>query len=129
MFRAIVHNADCLSTLNSVSICDLPDWGTTRLPKKGLTSPGQKYKQVRTGMLTTIFFKKFEFSCLLIRWSTLLRFSSVQSLSRVRPSAIPWTVAFQAPPSMGFSRQEYWSGVPLPSPNKFSRNHNSCHLL
>ena len=31
-------------------------------------------------------------------------------------SAIPWTAAYQAPPSMGFSRQEYWSGVPLPSP-------------
>ena len=38
------------------------------------------------------------------------------SLSRVRTSATPWTAAFQAPPSMGFSRQEYWSGVPLPSP-------------
>ena len=37
-------------------------------------------------------------------------------LSRVRPSVIPWTAAFQAPPSMGYSRQEYWSGVPLPSP-------------
>ena len=31
-------------------------------------------------------------------------------------SAIPWTVAYQAPPSMGFSRQEYWSGLPFPSP-------------
>ena len=40
----------------------------------------------------------------------------VKSLSRVRPSATPWTAAHQAPPSMGFSRQEYWSGVPLPSP-------------
>ena len=39
-----------------------------------------------------------------------------KSLSRVRPSATPWTAAFQAPPFMGFSRQEYWSGVPLPSP-------------
>ena len=39
----------------------------------------------------------------------------VKSLSRVQPSATPWTAAFQAPPSMGFSRQEYWSGVPLPS--------------
>ena len=29
----------------------------------------------------------------------------------------PWTVAHQAPPSMGFSRQEYWSGLPFPSPN------------
>ena len=37
----------------------------------------------------------------------------VKSLSHVRLLATPWTVAFQAPPSMGFSRQEYWSGVPL----------------
>ena len=40
----------------------------------------------------------------------------VKSLSRVRLLATPWTEAHQAPPSMGFSRQEYWSGVPLPSP-------------
>ena len=40
----------------------------------------------------------------------------VKSLSRVRLFATPWTVAHQAPPSMGFSRQEYWSGVPCPSP-------------
>ena len=39
----------------------------------------------------------------------------VKSLSCVQPSSTPWTAAFQAPPSMGFSRQEYWSGVPLPS--------------
>ena len=36
-------------------------------------------------------------------------------LSHVRLLATPWTAAYQAPPSMGFSRQEYWSGVPLPS--------------
>ena len=42
----------------------------------------------------------------------------VKSLSRVRLSATPWTAAYQAPPSMGFSRQEYWSGVPLPSPSQ-----------
>ena len=42
----------------------------------------------------------------------------VKSLSRVRPSVTPWTAAFQAPPSMGFSREEYWSGVPFPSPNE-----------
>ena len=41
----------------------------------------------------------------------------VKSLSRVRLLATPWTAAYQAPPSMGFSRQEYWSGVPLPSPH------------
>jgi len=39
----------------------------------------------------------------------------VKSLSRVQLVATPWTAAYQAPPSMGFSRQEYWSGVPLPS--------------
>ena len=38
----------------------------------------------------------------------------VRSLSRVRLFATPWTVAYQAPPSMGFSRQEYWSGLPFP---------------
>ena len=40
----------------------------------------------------------------------------VKLLSRVRLFATPWTVAYQAPPSMGFSRQEYWSGLPFPSP-------------
>ena len=43
----------------------------------------------------------------------------VKSLSRVRLFAIPWTVAYQASPSMGFSRQECWSGLPLPSPEDF----------
>ena len=45
----------------------------------------------------------------------------VKLLSRVRLLATPWTAAHQAPPSMGFSRQEYWSGVPLPSLHDFSR--------
>ena len=40
----------------------------------------------------------------------------VKSLSRVRLLVTPWTAAYQAPPFMGFSRQECWSGVPLPSP-------------
>ena len=40
----------------------------------------------------------------------------VKSLSRVRLLATPWTAAYQAPLSMGFSRQECWSGLPLPSP-------------
>ena len=44
----------------------------------------------------------------------------VKSLSHVRLLAIPWTAAYQAPPSMGFSRQEYWSGVPL--------NYKKCML-
>ena len=42
--------------------------------------------------------------------------SEVNSLSHVRLFATPWTVAYRAPPSVGFSRQEYWSGLPFPSP-------------
>ena len=42
--------------------------------------------------------------------------SEVKSLSRVPPLATPRTAAYQAPPSMGFSRQDYWSGLPFPSP-------------
>ena len=45
----------------------------------------------------------------------------VKSLSHVHLLTSPWTVAFQASPSMGFSRQEYWSGVPLPSPSQWLR--------
>ena len=45
-----------------------------------------------------------------------IQFSSVQSLSRVRLFVTPWTATRQAPLSMGFSRQEYWSGVPYPTP-------------
>ena len=40
----------------------------------------------------------------------------VNSLSCIRLFATPWTVAYQAPPSVGFSRQEHWSGLPFPSP-------------
>ena len=43
----------------------------------------------------------------------------VESLSRVRLFANPRTVAYQFPPSMGFSRQEYWSGLPFPSQGIF----------
>ena len=46
----------------------------------------------------------------------LLQCVKVKSLSRVRLFSTPWTAAYQAPPSMAFSRQEYWSGLPLPSP-------------
>ena len=54
----------------------------------------------------------------------------MKPLSRVRPSATPWTAAYQALPSMGFSRQEYWSGVPLPSQNHYfpkSRGYIFCY--
>ena len=53
------------------------------------------------------------------RWTALLRRALlyvIQSLSRVRLFVIPRTIAYQAPPSMGFSRKEHWSGLPFPSP-------------
>ena len=56
----------------------------------------------------------------------LLQCMKVKSESEVAQScpilATPWTAAYQAPPSMGFSRQKYWSGVPLPSPNEHHIN-------
>ena len=58
----------------------------------------------------------------------------VKSLSRALLLATPWTAAYQAPLSMGFSREEYWSGLPLPSPNKYgtaaaAKSHQSCLTL
>ena len=53
----------------------------------------------------------------------------VKSLSRVQLCATPWTAAYQARPSMGFSRQGYWSGVPLPSPKHNAENWNLFSLV
>ena len=47
----------------------------------------------------------------------------VKLLSRILLLVTPWTAAYQAPPSMGFSRKEYWSGVPLPSPAQIQAKH------
>ena len=68
-------------------------------------SPVPRILQARTLEWVVISFSK--------AWKWKVK---VKSLSHVRPSATPWTAAFQAPPSTGFSRQEYWSGVPSPSP-------------
>ena len=75
-------------------------WQPTRLPRPR-DSPGKN-----TGVGC-----HFLLQCMKVK-------VKVKSLSRVRLLATPWTAAYQAPPSMGFSRQEYWSGVPLPSPIK-----------
>ena len=54
----------------------------------------------------------------------LLLLLLLSRFSRVWFFAVPWTAPYQAPPSMGFSRQEYWSGVPYPSPLNHLDNHN-----
>jgi len=47
-----------------------------------------------------------------------MKVKSESEVSQSCPTlATPWTAAYQAPPSMGFSKQKYWSGVPLPSPH------------
>ena len=53
--------------------------------------------------------------------SSFIKWKKLKSLSYVRLFATPLTVAYQAPPSMGFSRQEYWSGLPFPSPGDLPR--------
>ena len=53
----------------------------------------------------------------------------VKSLSRALLIATPWTAVYQAPPSMGVSRQEYWSGLPLTSPEETSSLSNSIVFL
>ena len=71
-------------------------------------------------------YKRIAFESVLMRWMNLEPITDsevshkvkvkVKVLSRIRLFAAPWTGAYQAPLSMGFSRQEYWSGLPLPSP-------------
>ena len=76
------------------------------------------------GFLSVSFFGISPFS---------LPWSEVKSLSRVRLFATPWTVAYQAPPSMGFSRQEYWSGLKKQHLKKYLLGFRcfkmSCQLL
>ena len=53
-----------------------------------------------------------------------MKVKSESEVAQLCLTATPWTAAHQAPPSMGFSRQEYWSGVPLPSPDRtFTKPH------
>ena len=50
------------------------------------------------------------------------------SLGHVRLMATPWTVAHQAPPSMGFSGQEYWSGLPIPKKNSREKRREEAYI-
>ena len=71
-------------------------------------SPVPGILQARTLVGVAIFFSN--------AWKWKVK---VKVLSRVRLITTPWTAAYQAPLSIGFSRQEYWSGVPLPSPETY----------
>ena len=54
--------------------------------------------------------------CLVYPPSLIILLLLLSHFSHVRLCATPWTAAYQAPPSLGFSRKEYWSGLPFPSP-------------
>ena len=96
--RLLIHAAAAKSLQSCPTLCDPVDGSPPGSPVPGIL-------QARTLEWVAISFSN--------AWKWKVK---VKSLSRVRPSATPWTAAYQAPPPMGFSRQEYWSGVPLPSP-------------
>ena len=86
------------SLQSCLTLCDLTDGSPPGSPVPGIL-------QERTLEWVAISFSS--------AWKWKVK---VKSLSHVRPLATPWTAAYQAPLPMGFSRQEYWSGLPLPSP-------------
>ena len=97
--------ASCMLVLSPKSLQSYPTlWDPIDSSLPGSPVPG--ILQARTLEWVAISFSN--------AWKWKLK---VKSLSRVRLLATPWTAAFQAPPSMGFSRQEFWSGGPLPSPS------------
>ena len=96
--KCLSHSAAAKSLQSCPTLWDPIDGSPPGFPVPGIL-------QARTLEWVAIFFSN--------AWKWKVK---VKSLSCVRLFATPWTAAYQAPPSMGFSRQEYWSGVPLPSP-------------
>ena len=108
ILQARILGAAAAKSLQSCpTLCDPIDGGPPGSPVPGIL-------QARTLEWVAISFS--------IVWKWKVK---VKSLSRVRLWATPWTAAYQAPPSMGFSRQEYWSGLPLPSPKTIILPSNS----
>ena len=98
--RSVQHAAAAAAKLlqSCPTLCDPIDCSPPGSPVPGIL-------QVRTLEWVAISFSN--------AWKWKVK---MKSLSRVRLPATPWTAAYQAPPSVGFSRRECWSGVPLPSP-------------
>ena len=97
-FSTLLFAAAAKSLQSCLTLCDPIDGSPPGSPVPGIL-------QARTLEWVAISFSN---AC---KWKV-----KVKLFSRARLLATPWTAAYQAPPSMGFSRQEYWSGVPLPSP-------------
>ena len=99
--KAFPHSATAKSLQSCQTLCNLIDGSPPGSPVPGIL-------QARTLEWVAISFSSAG------KWKV-----KVKSLSRVQLFTTPWTAVYQAPPSMGFSRQEYWSGVPSPSPSSF----------
>ena len=101
IYNLVVSCCCCCCHISRVRLCATHRWQPTRLLRPW-DSPGKK-----TGVVCHF----------------LLQCMKVKSESEVAQSCLtlhnPWTAAYQAPLSMGFSRQEYWSGLPFPSPGDF----------
>ena len=95
LFIYFIYAAAAKSLQSCPTLCDPIDGSPPGSPVPGIL-------QARTPEWVAISFSNAG------KWKV-----KVKSLSRVWLLATPWTAAYQAPPSMGFSRQEYWSGVPL----------------
>ena len=108
LLKFILHVAAAKSLQSCPTLCNPTDGSLSGSPVPGIL-------QTRT------------LEWVAISSSNVLKLNvKVKSLSRVRLLATPWTATHQAPPSMGFFRQEYWSGVPLPSPFLILGRNNSC---
>ena len=103
VFHYLLATATAKSLQSCLTLCDPIDGSPPGSPVPGIL-------QARTLEWVAISFSN--------AWKWKVK---VKSLSCVQLLATPWTTAYQAPPSMGFSRQEYWSGVPLPSPHHLPR--------
>ena len=112
MYQQCAAAAAAKSLQSCPTLCDPTDGSPPGSPVPGIL-------QARTRKWVAISFSN--------AWKWKVK---VKSLSRVRPSATPWTIAHQASPSMRFSRQEYWRGLPLPSPTSSvkSTNYFDPHL-
>ena len=113
LFHKVVHLSFAIAKLlpSCPTLCDPIDGSPPGFPVTGIL-------QARTLEWVAISFSN--------AWKWKVK---VRSLSHVRLSVTPWTADFQAPPSMRFSRQKYWSGVPLPSPWSPFNKHTATFTL
>ena len=107
---AVPPNFTFLITATRVGL----SWNRTRTPKAKIRSCKQKAIAPNRDGKSEYFPPQRKY--LIMFWAEVLLLLLLSRFSRVRPCATPETAAHQAPSSLGFSRQEHWSGLPFPSP-------------